>query len=569
MPTRKKKTLKDAIHALNKLSIKIWNSPRYQILIFVLTTVFILLSVGYYFGTFDQASHIPFLKKLVNPTLYDHDKFFDLQKLHYSYFWFLFIPFYKMGLLEPSMFICYLLSVFLTSWSIWRLSRTLFNDPLTSFLSVIILCITHVSFGGFTITEFSLVNRVFVLPFLLLAIDFYLRKRYITAYLLLGLMYNIHIISVNFVLAMFILDGVVRMKEIKLKNFICYLIIFIASALPVLIWKFSSSGIGIGPDYEWYHIISKGFLSNVFYFFINPPFFFTTLGGISTLYLFFVARKHVKTGFNNIISNFIYSSIIILIVEYITAEFFPSVLIIQSQIIRVGIFILIFSYLYLIRYITQEYQKGNMKDSKFLAMIFSTFLSLLPITLFLTVAFQKKLTTNIRLLLMCVMISVLSAISLFIAYKYEVWRPGVHIYAEDSAYYRTQIWAKNNTKKNSVFITPPSYWWWYNVEWRVGSERATVVVLSDLLEAAFSPRYISYWKPRFEDLAPHILNQFDGNIVKNRVVALNAYNALSKPDILRIGKKYGANYFVSVNPHIYQLPIVFSNEEYTVYKIKN
>ena len=88
-----------------------------------------ILLVGYYFGTFDQGFHIPFLQKYLDPSLYPGDPFLDLRFSHYSYFWFLFAPFYRLNLLEPAMFVVHVLATYATFWMFWELAQTLFKIP--------------------------------------------------------------------------------------------------------------------------------------------------------------------------------------------------------------------------------------------------------------------------------------------------------------------------------------------------------------------------------------------------------------------------------------------------------
>ena len=61
-------------------------------------------------------------------------------------------------------------------------------------------------------------------------------------------MYNIHVVSVNFVMAMFLFDSMIRIKEIGIKKIAEGLLIFLIFASPVLVWKFSNSQVDIGLD---------------------------------------------------------------------------------------------------------------------------------------------------------------------------------------------------------------------------------------------------------------------------------------------------------------------------------
>ena len=149
----------------------------------------------------------------------------------------------------------------------------------------------------------------------------------------------------------------------------------------------------------------------------------------------------------------------------------------------------------------------------------------------------------------------------------NIWKPGIHIYPPHDELYDVEIWARENTPKDAVFITPPNLWWLYNIEWRAISERSTVVTLSDLLEAAFVPGYIDYWKPRFESIAPGAINQFNGDIIKNFKTASKAFDSLEEEDYLNLSKKYSSQFLVTNNTRKLNLPIIFMNKKYTVYQL--
>jgi len=59
---------------INKSAEKVLHSFFWRQLFFILATGLTLGLMGYYFGTFDQVSHIPFLKKLADPSLYPNDR---------------------------------------------------------------------------------------------------------------------------------------------------------------------------------------------------------------------------------------------------------------------------------------------------------------------------------------------------------------------------------------------------------------------------------------------------------------------------------------------------------------
>lgn len=549
------------------LSSSVWSSTFYRQLFFFATTVFVICSMGYYFGSFDQVVHLPFLKKFADPSLFPNDYFLNLRQYHYSFFWFFFIPLYRAGVLEISMFIIYAMVIHLTFWALWSLSKTLFNKPLTSFLTVLVFSMPHLSFAAFPLFEFSLLNRTFVLPFLLIAINLYLKKKYILSFLILGLMYNLHVISVNFVLFLFIFDSIIRIKKIGVRRLLIDLIFFVLAALPVLIWKFNSTPVGFAADWDWFYTISSGMLKHLFYF--NSQFYLLllTLGGISLFILFFIAKRNISNQFNPVITNFMYAAILVLCMVFITSTFYPSVIIIQSQIIRVGLYILLFSYLYFI-----EYSVAILKDNKisllhFLVMLIALVFSLSPLILLSVWIVLRMIRGTYASAISLIMLGGFLSFLFYLIFKLGVWKPEIHIFPVQGAQYDMEVWAKNNTRKDAIFITPPHDWWLYSPEWRAVAERSTVVTLYDQLELAFAPDYTGLWKSRFRDIAPGAMEKFNGNVFENLTITKQAYYALTTSDFRRLAKKYNASYLLVEKQYTYDLPVVYENSDYVLYKL--
>ena len=556
---------------LQDISQKCWRSLFYRHLLFALSTVISISFAGYYFGTFDQGINIPFLKKYIDASLFPRDPFLDLRLTHYSYFWFLFKPFYQLGVLEISIFIIYLLVIYTTFWALWKLSKTLFNNALVSFLTVISFILPHFSFGGFPLIEFSLLNRTFVLPFLLLSIDLFLNRRYLLAFFLLGLMYNLHVISVNFILFMLLFECVVQFrKNGGWRTIILGISAFVIGALPVLIWKLSGTPVDLTLRPEWFSIVSRGVLDGFFYLFVPyPHVLLMTLSGFSTIVIFFIARAYSSPRrHDQTVTNFVFAALIVLGVEIITAQWYAVTIIIQSQIIRIGLFLLIFGYLYFVYYITEKYQAGMLKVSDFALFVGALIFSILPVVVLITWFFHRLVSkASWRWFPGACVIALAFIGALIISYQKNIWRPGIHIFAQHSPWYDVQVWARDHTPKERVFITPPHMqdWWFYYLDWRVVSERSTVVTLSDLTETILTPQYITTWKTRFEELAPRALNSFRGNIFENIEITNKAYYSLTKQNILRIAKKYEASYLVVKKPHRYAFPEEYENSEFIVY----
>src|SRR6185436_6868779 len=151
---------------------------------------------------------------------------------------------------------------------------------------------------------------------------------------------------------------------------------------------------------------------------------------------------------------------------------------------------------------------------------------------------------------------------------YGIWYPGIYIFPHQTAWYETQLWAKQNTPKDTLFITPPQIWWFYESDWRVFSERSTVSTHSELLEAAFAPEYISYWKPRFTALAPGALENFRGDFFGSQKITGQAFYTLSSEQLLAVAQRYGASYLVVEKPHLHDFPKVYENAQFVIYDLQ-
>ncbi len=561
---------------LNLLASHLETSFFKRHLLFLAATVVTVLFVGYNFGTFDEAMHIPFLKAAADPTLYNGDPMIGLHRIYYSYFWSFFVPVLRAGWLEPTLFVVHLATIYLTFWAVWDVSETLFHNALTSLLAVLGFIVPHFSFSGFPVFEFAPLSRTFVLPFLLIAVNQFFKGRVPLAFLIAGLMYNIHVVSVNFVMAMFGLACLLEWNRIGWKKILLGGGLFLLSALPVLLWKASGDPVDFTPRPEWVDFLNKTIFFHLFDM-ISPTYpetWVIAFGGVSAVILFFIALPHSKArperdSYTVVTArNFMYAGIIVVLVDLFTVYFLPVTIIIQSQIIRVGLWILILSYLFTADYIAKLYEERAFSRSGFFILSSIFILSPTPILVLAALAFVK-LVHNRNILR-----GAASAAPLVITITYAIvwlmgfWRIGIHIYGEYTPWVDVQVWARENTAKEARFITPPEKWGVQESDWRVHSERASVGTLSEILVAAFLPGYEVEWITRFEQIAPGSLAQMNGKYFDNIQFVEEAYYSLDSPALEKIACRYNAQYAVLEKPNTRSLPIAYENEEYTLYDLR-
>ncbi len=556
---------------MQALATRLARSPLERHSYFAALTLFTIVFVGYHFGTFDQVTHIPFLKKYADPTLFPGEEFIELRNQHYSYFWFLFLPFYKVGLLEIAMFAAHLLATYASFWALWTLSETLFHNPLSHLLGTLAFAIPHIGYGGWIVFEFSLLNRTFVFPFLVVAIILFLRRRQIAAFAVLGVMYNLHVISVNFVLGMFLFDCLLEWKKIGLRNIAVGLSLFVIASLPVILWKLSGppTNFSIRPD--WLALVAQSSHFNLFYLISpSPMILLATASGTGALMLFFIARRYAPASeHDGTVANFVYALVLVLVFQIITSQWLPIVIVIESQIIRAGVFTLVFACLYFANYLAWRYASSESATLDLHLLTGATIFSIVGFVPPLVWAAQRWLESQRTLKSASVgLLAIGVPLGAYVfAAQAALWYPGIYIYPHQTAWYDAQIWARDHTPKEAIFITPPDQWWVYESDWRVFSERSIVVCYSDLLEASVILEYIDIWKTRFEAIAPGAIRRFHGNVIENLQIAGESYARLSDEDLTRIARQYGATYVVVEKSRPRNWKPLYENAQFIIYQL--
>lgn len=536
----------------------------------LLASLVSILLIGYHYGSFDQSVHIPFLKSDADPSLYQGDPFIQLKQAQFSYFWKFFVPFAGQPYFEWLLFLVHFLSVALFFYSVWLLAMTLFNEPLAAMFAVIGLIIPHTGFVGFPVIEFSLLSRTFVLPFLLIALNFLLKDQYIPAFLLTGLMFNLNLLMANFMLAAVLVCFVINFRVIPGKGKICAPFVFLASAAPTFVWKWQS---GTGLDFslrpEWFNQINNGSLYHVFHLVTLKPYMVLTLGGAAAIGLFLISRSSLpdsKAAKN--IKLAMWTMTGITASQIMVTHWLPLTLLIQLQVSRASIFVLIIAYVCVAGYLASRWRLSGTQPSWLPLIIGLQWLSLTPLFPFLALIIKDQMEKIIRprLVLSGAMILLLAA-NVTLMTVLGIWQPGIHITPKPSDWLSLMEWVRIHTDKDAEFITPPHKVGIYEPDWRVFAERGSVVSLYDLFEVALTPQYYEEWKTRFDDVAPEARREFNGNFFDNRQVVEAAYRSLTREQIGQTACKYQADYLVLEKPNALKLKPIYENNEYSLIEL--
>lgn len=537
--------------------------------VFLFSALITVWLSGYKFGVFDQVIHISFLNKVADPSLYPGNAFLGLQKVHYSFFWEAFIPFWRLGILEPVIFITHLLSTYLTFWMFYTLAETIFHDRITNLFVTVLMIFPHASLPGFQMIEPYLTYRNFTLPFLLLTLILYLRRRYLWAFFILGLIYNLNVLSVNFILAMLGMDCLLRFRTVKWWNIMGGIGLFLIGASPILIWRIGGPPIDFSLRPEAFDVIARGWLYPIFFIFGHDAFSQLNLFNLLTLISFFFISKNLTPSEYDVpVRNFVIGIGVLMLVAIGTAYLLPVTAILQFQTLRVAYFLLFIGYLFFANFLSKQYQSGKLQGAAFWIISF-TFVTFLSPVLTLVEWFIRRLFT--RRWVQIAMIGLLAGLNIttmIIGNQVGIWSPGIDIYRPHNTWVEAQDWARQNTPIDALFITPPQTFWFDTPDWQTFSQRNTVVSLAYLQEIMFEPNLLPDWEARFETLAPGAIARFNGSPLDNINFTDQAYNRLTQADFLRVASTYHATYLVVEADRQFNLPVSYKNSGYTIYDLR-
>jgi len=552
------------------------NLKRYFVPHLLIITTFVavsLLLVGYRFGDGDQNSHIPFLLKDINPNLYPNNQFIELRNDHYSYLrtvvaWLIESKIAPLEIVYFGLFVFVKLLYFQANYDL--LGVFVINKNLR-YLFLAVFVIPVFSFTIFPTNENYTVDRVVALPLLIFSLSYFLRNQYVRSVIFLGIAYNLHPLSSTFVLAMFVaslFDSLLKHK-VELRSVLLYLGIFGVIALPVLVWKFGGSGFDISVNWDWFQIISKGVLWQVFHIFsLNPPTIILSILGLGNTYVFWwILKKEKRWKVNDQerkLIIFIATIYLIIFSGVFIYNYLPLVTAVQFQLPRAGMFIPVLLYPYVAGFVYRQYKKNKISKRFLVGITLVTVISgwlVTPLVYYILIL-KKKLHWRYALV---VTNTAIYLVGLWVGYRYSVWKPGVYIYPINNSWYDVQIWAKDNTSPEAMFITPVDKWSHYYSDFIVFSQRSNVVTLGELFEIAFHPKYIATWKKRFEDVVPGAIDQFTTNFDENRKIVDDIYNQNTTEDFLKIAQKYNAKYVIVEKPKELGFNKIYENAQYRVY----
>jgi hypothetical protein len=259
---------------------------------------------------------------------------------------------------------------------------------------------------------------------------------------------------------------------------------------------------------------------------------------------------------------------VLVLVGTLASYLLPVTILIQMQILRVGVFMLYFSMIYFAFFISKRYEDGTLSKQNLLILSLGYILIptvLVPILIYFVIHQLSKFHKATGWLLPLTV--AIPLVAMAVAIPQNFWSPGVHIFGPQSEWREVQEWAKDNTDLDALFITPPQIFWHYTSDWRVFSQRSTVVTIPELMEIPFYPPFEQDFKRRLNDIAPGAIDQFSGNYIQTLEVTGQAFYTNTTEDFIQLSCTYQADYLVVEQGHAYDLTPIYENDGYIVYQL--
>jgi len=339
---------------------------RREIWFLVLLTFLSVLLSGYGFGISDHDIDIPIIKLYTDPFLYRTDfalSYFGTSAGTPSLLQPAMALVSRVVPLEPLFFVLHIGTLFLTFLAVFCLARLLFGSTVVGYLAVLFLLVAKRTLAWFPTTDIYLVNRSWALPMVLWAIFFFLQRRYVLAFALVGLAWNFHAMSAGFVLIMFISYLVSDLRKVGKVPLLKGLTIFAILTLPWVLWQLGAPSsqmpdwgvVPAGPDmaevlriFKWRNLMEQAPFSWGLQYWL---YFFSFVS------IFLVSLHYPPERWKHrVITTFVAVIGIMILTGIIFTETVPLPMVMQVQLLRSSKFLIIFSLIYGAGYVCRLYE---------------------------------------------------------------------------------------------------------------------------------------------------------------------------------------------------------------------
>src|SRR5436305_4166381 len=202
---------------------------------FLLAVVQVLFA-GYRMGVGNQTIQIPFLKQWANPALYANDPMVAGTLKDYPSFFFRGLALLTRVADVPLLyFVLHLITSFAVLMATYWLGRTIFKDRLAGMIAALLLFAGHQrALAGDEMYSMGFTHTWAVFPLAIIAMVFLYREWHFAAFVMAGIIFNLHALTGAYLAAMFGLWAVVESRTLTWPKVAALLGVFVFICLPTV-----------------------------------------------------------------------------------------------------------------------------------------------------------------------------------------------------------------------------------------------------------------------------------------------------------------------------------------------
>ncbi|CAN5638489.1 hypothetical protein BH11BAC2_BH11BAC2_07940 [soil metagenome] len=251
----------------------------------LLAALFFIFLNGYTFNSGDQEEHLPYLYRLINPSLYSLDYLVPYQTSHFTvrfYFVWMLFGLSKIFPVEWIVFVLHLISLAVVSWGVGVLTVTVTGRKESFLLAAfsVLLVLNNVTVGGNSIMDVQLTCSSLATALCVISIYLVFQKNIISAAIIAGIAALFQVLIGVHVILLISVISFLNADHDKLKDGLYVFFTGILCASPMLIPILLSQSKPIDGDAQLYY--------SVLYNYRNPHHYLPSHFPIS---------DYIKTGF--------------------------------------------------------------------------------------------------------------------------------------------------------------------------------------------------------------------------------------------------------------------------------
>ena len=526
------------------------------LVIIIIATVFSVFYLGHYYGRVDQGFLIAYAKKLSNPNLFPNDLLMNtMANTVPSYLWEAVAKIYPHINLELLLTSLHFIFRFLFFLGIYLLTLLVTGRKEVAYLNVFFWFTSKPSLGH-EIFYNNFVQSSFTYPLLIFSSYFFLKNNYLFSFISVILAFLAHP-PLTFLLVIIFFFILAREKKFNL--LVKYALSFAVCVLPLygrIQTVVSQSG---AYDAAWLKLMRIRSAGHILPSAWGMSSWLPALLALLFLVIFF--RYYLESIPNDILRKFkffIFVPLVFIIISIIFGGIIPIPRVLAITPFRTSNLFSIFASIVTSLCLWRMLQNKNYAIALLGAVVsFFYFFNqyslqfpkLFVVTLPLYITFFHFLHNNLKLLF----VLLLSFTTILIPYMYK--RNQLRTDIEYKKWVDIQLWAKNNTPNDSLFIVPP-----YLESFRLYSERPILADWKDGGAGFFSPNFLKIWWGRMEELGISRQNYSD-------TYQRQAYNSLTPAKAAELLKKYNAKYIIFEKQPQHDLMKKYENDYFTVYSL--